>query len=282
MRPILLFVLILFAGSGVALAKSAGPGFDPALARLPLTPGVWQIAGAVTSTGEGLVRIGPGGHSLVLESPDAMEVVTHDAGSRSYRLDRYPAAAAEAPSRLEGTLSEDGVVRFTSKTDSVTWTRDGDAVTIRRERRASRKADPVVTSQRWMRGVPKPIGRATGVGGIFFKANDAKKLREWYSRTLSLPLGEGGYWIDIRWRELDDPSHVGRTVWGAFKKETKHFDGPFMVNYRVDRLDALLEKLRAAGVTIEKTEDEPGNGRFAWIRDPEGNLVELWEPPPGG
>ena len=87
---------------------------------------------------------------------------------------------------------------------------------------------------------------------------------------------------DLRWRELNDPARVAHTVWATFKPESKHFDGPFMVNYRVDHLDTLLKKLEKDGIKLERQEDEPGNGRFAWIRDGEGNLVELWEPPPGG
>ena len=122
---------------------------------------------------------------------------------------------------------------------------------------------------------------ATGIGGVFFKAKDAKKLRGWYAQHLGLPPSPYGI-VDLRWHELTDPSRVAHTVWATFKTESTHFDGPFMINYRVDKLDLLLNKLEKDGVKIERKEDEPGNGHFAWIRDGEGNLVELWEPAPGG
>ena len=135
--------------------------------------------------------------------------------------------------------------------------------------------------QRWTPSAAATSGVATGIGGVFFKAKDAKKLRGWYVQHLGLPPSQYGF-VDIRWRELSDPFHVAHTVWATFKPESTHFDGPFMINYRVDRLDLLLKKLEKDGVKIERKEDEPGNGHFAWIRDGEGNLVELWEPPPGG
>jgi predicted enzyme related to lactoylglutathione lyase len=85
----------------------------------------------------------------------------------------------------------------------------------------------------------------------------------------------------MHWRENDNPERRGATVWALFEKRTPYFEpsrAPFMLNYRVDDLDALLEALRAEGVTIDKHEDSD-YGRFAWIMDPEGNKIELWEPP---
>ena len=88
----------------------------------------------------------------------------------------------------------------------------------------------------------------------------------------------------LPWRESDDPSRVGSTVWSVFPHDTTYFGSPtqqYMVNYRVDDLEALLAKLRAQGVTVDDERYEDENGRFAWITDPDGRRVELWQPAPG-
>ena len=121
--------------------------------------------------------------------------------------------------------------------------------------------------------------RVTGIGGVFFKAKNPKEMGEWYAKHLGIVPQEGA--AVFRWRELDDPDSVGYTVWSAFDKDTKYFDpskSPFMINYRVDDLDALLEQLRAEGVEVDDKVEEYEYGRFAWIMDPEGNRIELWEP----
>lgn len=85
----------------------------------------------------------------------------------------------------------------------------------------------------------------------------------------------------LQWDEPEAPGRKGCTVWSAFSQDTRHFEpstAPFMINYRVADLGALLALLRAEGVTIDKHEDS-AEGRFAWVMDPEGNRVELWEPP---
>ena len=123
--------------------------------------------------------------------------------------------------------------------------------------------------------------RVTGIGGIFFKAKDQKKLSEWYEKHLGLKPDPGAG-VLLRWREMDNPGRVGMTVWSLFKDDTKYFDpsrAPFMINYRVDDLDALLEALRAEGVEIDPKRENYEYGRFAWIMDPDGNRIELWEPP---
>jgi predicted enzyme related to lactoylglutathione lyase len=88
----------------------------------------------------------------------------------------------------------------------------------------------------------------------------------------------------FEWREPDDPQRAGATVWSLFKQDTKYFgagEPAFMLNYRVDDLDGLIAKLQAEGVPVgpERSQDE--NGRFAWVTDPEGHRIELWEPAPG-
>jgi len=125
--------------------------------------------------------------------------------------------------------------------------------------------------------------RVTGIGGIFFKANDPSKLHEWYEKHLGLKREPGNYTM-LRWREADDPEKPATTVWSLFKKDSKYFDpsqSSFMINYRVENLDALLALLREEGVEIDPKRDNTEYGKFAWIMDPEGNRIELWEPPAG-
>lgn len=264
-------------------AFAAEPALSTQLAELPLHPGAWKVSSAASDAGtehpgDAFVRAGPGGSSLVIESADALEVLTFDAAAGRYRLDRY---ASGGNVTLVGKKAAPLVLESADPkhVERVTWTASATGVTVRREAGASKAKLALTAEQTWAAAAPPAAGRATGIGGVFFKAADAKKLHEWYRDQLGLPDGVGGGWLDVRWRELNDPRHVGHTVWSAFKKDSKHFDGPWMVNYRVDNLDAVLAKLKAAGAKLERTEDEPGNGRFAWIRDPENNLVELWEPP---
>ena len=120
--------------------------------------------------------------------------------------------------------------------------------------------------------------QVTGIGGIFFKARDPEKMAAWYGAHLGIRTQDG--YTDFAWREKDRPEEIGRTVWSMFPANTDSFGpaaSPFMMNYRVANLDRMLEQLRQGGVTVEKVEDFD-YGRFAWITDPEGNRVELWEP----
>lgn len=117
--------------------------------------------------------------------------------------------------------------------------------------------------------------QVTGIGGIFFKAKDPAKMAEWYRDNLGIRSEEGH--ADFVWRDKDHPETTSRTVWSVFPANTKYFESPFMINYRVANLDRILEQLRRGGVVIEKVEDYD-YGRFAWIKDPEGNRIELWEP----
>jgi predicted enzyme related to lactoylglutathione lyase len=124
--------------------------------------------------------------------------------------------------------------------------------------------------------------RVTGLGGVFFKCEDSKAQQAWYAKHLGLPMANDGC-ITFQWRERDSDK-PGTTVWGTFAKETKYFEpskAPFMFNYRVENLDALLEVLKTEGVWIDPKREDSKYGRFAWIMDPEGNRIELWEPPEG-
>ena len=122
-------------------------------------------------------------------------------------------------------------------------------------------------------------GRVTGVGGVFLRARDPKALTDWYHKHLGFPLTDHG--ITFMWTD-EVPKGTGMTAWSAFKESTDYFGKgshqAVMINYRVDDMDALLDKLKAAGVEIDPHRDDASYGRFAWIVDPEGNRVELWQP----
>lgn len=121
--------------------------------------------------------------------------------------------------------------------------------------------------------------RVTGVGGVFFKSRDPEALSAWYQKHLGVPWksGEGAI---LRWP--DDPQvDGGMTVWSAFPADTTYFDpspASFMINFRVADLDALLAQLAADDVKIDPKREDYEFGRFAWIYDPEGNKIELWQP----
>lgn len=124
--------------------------------------------------------------------------------------------------------------------------------------------------------------KVTGIGGIFFKASDSKSLGAWYRDHLGIPVDASYGGASFEWREKEQPEVVGTTVWSTFPSTTKYFDptaAPFMINYRVDDLDAMLAQLREAGATVDEKISDDGYGRFGWATDPEGNRFELWQPP---
>jgi predicted enzyme related to lactoylglutathione lyase len=125
--------------------------------------------------------------------------------------------------------------------------------------------------------------RVTGIGGIFFHAQDPVALCAWYKRHLGIDVQEWGG-AAFNWTDDAGKPVGGTTAWSIGAADSKHFapsTSSFMVNYRVENLPALLEALREEGCNVlEKTEDCE-YGKFGWVMDPEGNKVELWEPPPG-
>lgn len=126
------------------------------------------------------------------------------------------------------------------------------------------------------------MAKITGVGGVFFKSKgDSNTLAQWYREHLGMTLSDFGGAI-LRWPD-DKAEDGGLTVWHVASKDSKWFSpsgSSFMINYRVDDLDALLEQLRASGVHIVSGPESHENGKFAWIMDPDDNKIELWEPKP--
>jgi predicted enzyme related to lactoylglutathione lyase len=124
--------------------------------------------------------------------------------------------------------------------------------------------------------------RVTGIGGIFFKARDAQGMRAWYKTHLGIDVQPwGGAAFD--WVGADGKPAGGTTAWNLSALEDDYYapsTAPFMINYRVADLDALLDALRAEGCNVLGNE-ESEYGKFGWLLDPEGNKVELWQPPPG-
>jgi predicted enzyme related to lactoylglutathione lyase len=116
--------------------------------------------------------------------------------------------------------------------------------------------------------------KVTGIGGIFFKVRDMARMSAWYQANLGIQIHDGH--ADFIWREGERPDEVGRTVWALFPGSETYFRN-FMINYRVINMDRMLAQLRRNGVAVDKVEDHD-YGRFAWISDPEGNRIELWEP----
>jgi catechol 2,3-dioxygenase-like lactoylglutathione lyase family enzyme len=120
--------------------------------------------------------------------------------------------------------------------------------------------------------------RVIGIGGIFFKSRDPAKLKTWYRDHLGVPVGADGSTI---FPADGDPGPS--TVWEPFAEDTKYFapsTQPFMINFRVRNLGAMLDQLRAAGASVDENVQEASYGKFGWVMDPEGNRIELWEPPP--
>ena len=121
--------------------------------------------------------------------------------------------------------------------------------------------------------------KVTGIGGIFFYSDDPKASREWYSKNLGLAVNEYGSTFEVR--NANRPDEVNYLQWSPFKKDDPYFapsKNEFMINYRVQNLEALIEKLRANGVTIVDEIETYDYGKFVHILDHEGHKIELWEP----
>jgi predicted enzyme related to lactoylglutathione lyase len=130
--------------------------------------------------------------------------------------------------------------------------------------------------------------RVTGIGGIFFSAKDPNALRAWYKTHLGIDVQDWGgtafTWTDAAGNPAAGNPATGTTVWSIGAADGSHFapsKSTFMVNYRVEDLAALLGALRAEGCNVLEKTDDSEYGKFGWVMDPEGNKVELWQPPAG-
>ena len=124
------------------------------------------------------------------------------------------------------------------------------------------------------------MAKITGIGGVFFKSkSDHKELAAWYNKHLGMPIESWGGTI-LRWPD-DKAEDGGLTVWTTADHDSKWFspsESSFMINYRVDNMDEMIEQLTSGGVEVIQGPESHENGKFAWIMDPDGNKLELWEP----
>jgi predicted enzyme related to lactoylglutathione lyase len=121
--------------------------------------------------------------------------------------------------------------------------------------------------------------RVTAIGGVFFKCKDPKATRQWYATHLGLQTDP--YGTNFEWRQADEGKRKGFTQWSPFPQDTKYFEPSgkeFMINYRVENLEWLIEQLKKEGVTVVDKIEVVKYGKFCHILDPEGNKIELWEP----
>lgn len=121
--------------------------------------------------------------------------------------------------------------------------------------------------------------KVTGVGGIFFRCKDPKAVKEWYGKNLGMAVGE--YGSSFEFRNANRPEEINYLQWSTFDENTEYFnpsEKQFMINYRVQNIEKLVENLKAAGVTVVDEIAEYEYGKFVHIMDPEGNKIELWEP----
>jgi predicted enzyme related to lactoylglutathione lyase len=124
------------------------------------------------------------------------------------------------------------------------------------------------------------MARVTGVGGVFLRSRDPKAMAKWYAEHLGMKLSDF-LGVNFAWSD-EVPKGTGTTVWSAFPDDTSYFGQnsrqQAMINYRVDDMDEMLESLKAAGVWVDPHREDYAYGRFAWIKDCDGNRVELWQP----
>jgi predicted enzyme related to lactoylglutathione lyase len=120
--------------------------------------------------------------------------------------------------------------------------------------------------------------RVTGIGGIFFKSKNKERLLEWYKESLGINIETWGGAI-FNWRDIENPEIKKHSVFGVFDDSTDYFDpsfSPFMINFKVDDLKSVVEQLKKENQNVTDIEKHP-EGLFAWIIDPDGNKIELWQ-----
>jgi predicted enzyme related to lactoylglutathione lyase len=125
--------------------------------------------------------------------------------------------------------------------------------------------------------------RVTGIGGVFIKSKNPEALKTWYKTHLGMDIQDWGG-MKFQWSTPENPNPDGATVWSVFEESSPYFapsEAQFMINYQVEDLHALLKALRAEGCKVDEKTEESEFGKFGWVMDPDGNRVELWEPPTG-
>jgi predicted enzyme related to lactoylglutathione lyase len=123
--------------------------------------------------------------------------------------------------------------------------------------------------------------RVVGIGGVFIKSKDPDTLKAWYRKHLGMDIQEWGG-MAFQWNTPDNPNPNGATIWSIFEESSPYFnpsEAQFMVNYRVEDLHGILAALIAEGCDVDEKTEESEFGKFGWVMDPDGNRVELWEPP---
>jgi predicted enzyme related to lactoylglutathione lyase len=151
-----------------------------------------------------------------------------------------------------------------------------------------RSADAVIAARRTryaasLQASETHMRRVTGIGGIFFKAKDPKALSAWYKQHLGIDVQDWGG-AAFSWTDAAGNPVAGTTAWSIGAADGDHYapsKSAFMVNYRVEDLTGLLQALRAEGCNVLEKTDDSEFGKFGWVMDPEGNKVELWQPPAG-
>lgn len=132
---------------------------------------------------------------------------------------------------------------------------------------------------KFIRAIFIVMKKVTGLGGIFFKCQNPQEMKDWYAKNLG--LNNDDYGSTFEWRQADGESKKGFTVWSPFPQETAYFEPSkkdFMINYRVENIEALVDQLKKDGVTIIDEIQQYDYGKFVHVLDPEGNSIELWEP----
>lgn len=122
--------------------------------------------------------------------------------------------------------------------------------------------------------------KVTGIGGIFFFSDNPKEIKNWYAKNLGLEMNDWGA-VSFDSRDVNNPDNINTLQWSPFKKNDEYFSPSkkeFMINYRVQHIEALVSKLKANGVTILDDIATYDYGKFVHIMDAEGNKIELWEP----
>lgn len=125
------------------------------------------------------------------------------------------------------------------------------------------------------------MARIVGLGGVFYKASDPKARKEWYAKHLGIRPGDGYEGVEMRWRRPDDPDHQEMSLISFFDQDTEYLGKAghgFMINFVVDDIEGMIKKLQDEGCDTDGKIVDEGYGKFAWVTDPDGVRIEMWQP----